>query len=180
MYSPQLLDHFQNPRNAGDVANPDAAAEVENPVCGDVVRMSMKVQKGKITEVRFKARGCVPAMACASALTELVLRKDISEAHALRREDVIAAVGDAMCTHALRSAVASLRACVPTPKLALFPTTKPAEMRSFYSGTNSVGSLYKESLFRRCRVGAGERAVRELADRLSFSKRAAGENTCVY
>lgn len=93
MYSPQLLDHFQNPRNAGDVAEPDASAEVENPVCGDVVRLTMKVRDGKIAEVRFKAKGCVPAMACTSALTELVLRKNLSEARALRREDLIAAVG---------------------------------------------------------------------------------------
>lgn len=114
MYSPQLLDHFQNPRNAGDVANPDAAAEVENPVCGDVVRMSMKVQKGKITEVRFKARGCVPAMACASALTELVLRKDISEAHALRREDIVSAVGGLpqASTHAAQLALDVLNAAL--------------------------------------------------------------------
>ncbi len=93
MYSPQLLDHFQNPRHAGDVAAPDASAEVENPVCGDVVRLSMKVQHGKITEVGFKAKGCVPAMACASALTELVLGKNVLNARAIRREDVITSVG---------------------------------------------------------------------------------------
>lgn len=93
MYSPQLLDHFQNPRNAGDVAQPDASAEVENPVCGDIVRLSMKVSDGKIAEVRFKAKGCVPAMACASALTELVLGRDPSGALGIRREDIVSAVG---------------------------------------------------------------------------------------
>jgi len=94
MYSPQLLDHFQNPRNAGDIAEPDASAEVENPVCGDVVRLTLKVQYGQITEVRFKAKGCVPAMACASALTELALGRNISDARTIRREDVISAVGE--------------------------------------------------------------------------------------
>ena len=93
MYSPQLLDHFQNPRNAGDISEPDASAEVENPVCGDVVRLTLKIKDGKIAEVGFKAKGCVPAMACASALTELVIKKGLSDARALRSEDVITAVG---------------------------------------------------------------------------------------
>jgi len=107
MYSPQLLDHFQNPRNVGDIAEPDASAEVENPVCGDVVRLTLKVQDGQITEVRFKAKGCVPAMACASALTELALGKHISDARALRREDVITAVGGLpqASTHAAQLAI---------------------------------------------------------------------------
>ena len=56
MYSAELLDHFQNPRNVGDVVDPDASVEIENPVCGDVIRLSLKVLDGKITEIRFKAK----------------------------------------------------------------------------------------------------------------------------
>ena len=93
MYSAELLDHFQNPRNAGEVTNPDAAAEVENPVCGDVLRVSMRVTEGRVAEARFKAKGCVPAMACGSALTELITGKTLSELRNVRREDVSAAVG---------------------------------------------------------------------------------------
>jgi nitrogen fixation protein NifU and related proteins len=93
MYSPQLLDHFQNPRNVGELANADGSAEIENPVCGDVVRLSLKIAEGRITEIRFRAKGCVPSMACASALTELVRGKPPAEARALRREELIAAVG---------------------------------------------------------------------------------------
>jgi nitrogen fixation protein NifU and related proteins len=93
VYSAQLLDYFQNPRNAGDVAGADAVAEIENPVCGDVLRLSLKIGEGRILEVRFKAKGCVPSMACASALTELVHGKTIVEARALRRENLISAVG---------------------------------------------------------------------------------------
>ena len=63
-YSPKLLDHFQNPRNAGDIAGADAVAETENPVCGDVLRLSLRIEGGQIAEVRFKARGCVPSIAC--------------------------------------------------------------------------------------------------------------------
>jgi nitrogen fixation NifU-like protein len=93
MYSAPTLDHFQNPRNAGEISDPDAAAEIENPACGDVLRLTLKFSSGHISEVRFKAKGCVPAMACGSALTELILGKTLDEARKLRREDVIAAVG---------------------------------------------------------------------------------------
>ena len=93
MYSSQLLDHFQNPRNAGDLPDADATVEIENPVCGDVIRLSVKLQNEHIVDVRFKAKGCVPAMACASALTELVRGKTSDEASRLRPGDLIAAVG---------------------------------------------------------------------------------------
>ena len=93
MYSPQLLDHFENPRNAGELAGADAVAEISNPVCGDVIRLSLQVVGDRIAEVRFKAKGCVPSMACGSALTELACGKTVSEARQLRREDLIEAVG---------------------------------------------------------------------------------------
>ena len=93
MYSAQLLDHFQNPRNAGDLVNPDATAEISNPACGDVLRLSVKIKTGRIAEIGFKAKGCVPAMACGSALTELVLGRSVEEARKLRGEDLITAVG---------------------------------------------------------------------------------------
>lgn len=93
MYSTQLLDHFQNPRNAGDLAAADAIAEISNPVCGDVIRLSLRVRDELIAEIRFKAKGCVPAMACGSALTELTRGRTVAEARKLKREDLIAAVG---------------------------------------------------------------------------------------
>jgi nitrogen fixation NifU-like protein len=93
MYSALLLDHFQNPRNAGDLPDADATAEIENPVCGDVVRLSLKIVSGRIAQVGFKAKGCVPAIACASALTELVVEKTISETRQVRRDEIAAAVG---------------------------------------------------------------------------------------
>ena len=93
MYSPQLLDHFQNPRNAGDLSDADATVEIENPVCGDVIRLSVRFDAGRIAQIRFKAKGCVPAMACGSALTEMVLGKTAEEARRLTREDLVRAVG---------------------------------------------------------------------------------------
>lgn len=93
MYSAQLLDHFQNPRNAGEIAEADARAQIENPVCGDVLLLTVKVSAERVSEARFKARGCVAAIACGSALTELVAGKRLDEAQNLKREDVIRAVG---------------------------------------------------------------------------------------
>jgi len=93
MYSALLLDHFQNPRNPGEVIAPDAAAEVENPACGDVLRLTLRISAGRIAEIRFKAKGCVPSMACASALTELVAGRTVEESRSLRRESVVTAVG---------------------------------------------------------------------------------------
>jgi nitrogen fixation NifU-like protein len=93
MYSAQLLDHFQNPRNAGELTDANAIAEIDNPVCGDVLRLMLKITEDRIAEIRFKAKGCVASMACASALTELAHGKSIDQARALTREDITAAVG---------------------------------------------------------------------------------------
>ncbi len=98
MYSAELLDHFQNPRNAGDVETPDATAQLENPACGDVLKLSLRWKKTKlagkqIAEIRFRAKGCVPAMACGSAITELVQGKTVDEARQLSREELVQKVG---------------------------------------------------------------------------------------
>ena len=73
MYSEQMLDHFQNPRNAGEISNPDATAEVENPACGDILRLTLKVSDGHIVAARFKAKGCVASMALAAVWPVLVV-----------------------------------------------------------------------------------------------------------
>lgn len=112
MYSSQLLDHFQNPRNAGDLADADATVELENPVCGDVLRLSLKLQEDRIAAIKFKAKGCVPAMACASALTEIVVGKTPAEARKLSREELIHAVGGVppASGHAVQLAIDALTA----------------------------------------------------------------------
>ncbi len=110
MYSAQLLDHFQNPRHTGEVSEPDAVAQVENPVCGDVLRLTARIKEGKIEEVRFKAKGCVPAMACGSALAELLHGRTVNEAAVLRREDLVKLVGGVpeASTHATHLAMDAL------------------------------------------------------------------------
>jgi nitrogen fixation NifU-like protein len=119
MYSAQLLDHFQHPRNAGDISGADARAEIENPVCGDILRLTLKITGGRISEVRFKAKGCVPSIACASALTELVQDKSLKEARELDRNHLIAAVGGVpqASIHAAQLALDALFAALDQLKL---------------------------------------------------------------
>ena len=93
VYSPELLDHFQNPRNAGDVETPDVSAQLENPACGDILTLTAKLAGRQIADLRFRAKGCVPAMACGSALTELIQGKSIEQARQVSREELVRKVG---------------------------------------------------------------------------------------
>ena len=93
MFSDVLLDHFRNPRNAGDLEGPAVVVEVSNPACGDVMRLSLAVDQGRLSDARFKTRGCVAAIACGSALTELIKGKSIEEAERVLAADVSARVG---------------------------------------------------------------------------------------
>lgn len=112
MYHPLLLEHFRNPRNAGELDDPDAEAQVSNPVCGDILRLSIKAEAGRITAARFKCRGCVAAMACASAVTELAAGSERWQAEAITPADVEQAVGELpeASKHAAALAVDALRA----------------------------------------------------------------------
>jgi len=93
VYSSELLDHFQNPRNAGEVEEPDSTTRLENPVCGDILELSLKLEGDRIADIRFRAKGCVPSMACASAITELAKGRTVEEARAMRVEDLLRTVG---------------------------------------------------------------------------------------
>ena len=93
MYSPEVLDHFEHPRNAGTVSEPDASIQLENPACGDVLKLSLKLAGNRIEDIRFLARGCVCSMACGSALTELALGKTIEQARELTRDELMKSVG---------------------------------------------------------------------------------------
>ena len=93
VYSDELLDHFQNPRNAGEVEAPDAIARLENPVCGDILELTLKLDGKRVSGIRFRAKGCVPAMACGSAITELIQGKNVEEARQVSREDLLRKVG---------------------------------------------------------------------------------------
>jgi nitrogen fixation protein NifU and related proteins len=112
MYSPQLLEHFEHPRNTGVVDAPDASVRIENPACGDVLELTVKADAGRIEEIRFRAKGCVASMACASALTELARGRTLAEARKLSRDELLRAVGGlpAASEHASHLAMDALRA----------------------------------------------------------------------
>lgn len=93
MYSEAVLDHFQNPRNAGTLDAPTATVSVENPVCGDILELSARLEAGRIAEARFRTRGCVTALACSSLLTELLRGKTPAEARAITSEQISEALG---------------------------------------------------------------------------------------
>jgi nitrogen fixation NifU-like protein len=114
MYSPQLLDHFEHPRNTRQLVDADARARVENPVCGDVLELAIKLRSGRISEVCFLAKGCVPAMACGSLITVMVKGKSLVETNAIRKEEVVREIGGlpSASGHAAQLAIDALRAAV--------------------------------------------------------------------
>jgi nitrogen fixation protein NifU and related proteins len=94
MFSEAVLDHFRNPRNAGDLPNADATVEVSNPVCGDVLQLAVRFERGRIAEARFLCRGCTTAIACASLLTEELLARGVAESKAITAESLSEALGN--------------------------------------------------------------------------------------
>ena len=93
MFSKAVLDHFRNPRNAGDLAGATAIVEVSNPACGDVLRLAARVENGRILETRFLCRGCATSIACASFLTEQVSGRTLAEAQSLTQNTLSEALG---------------------------------------------------------------------------------------
>ena len=93
MFSEVVLEHFKNPRNAGELPNATATVEVTNPVCGDVLRLSALVKNGRIAEARFLCRGCTTAIACASLLTEQLRGRTFAEAQAITAESLSSSLG---------------------------------------------------------------------------------------
>jgi len=78
MFSKEVLDHFQNPRNAGELKDATAVVDVSNPVCGDILKVAVRVANGLIVEARFLCRGCTTSIACGSRLTELLTAMPLS------------------------------------------------------------------------------------------------------
>jgi nitrogen fixation protein NifU and related proteins len=93
MFSDSVLDHFRNPRNAGELADASATVEVTNPVCGDVLRLSVRLDGGRIAESRFKAQGCVAAIASSSVLTDMLSGKTPAEACDITPQQISQALG---------------------------------------------------------------------------------------
>jgi NifU-like protein involved in Fe-S cluster formation len=115
-YSPAFKDHIANPRNAGELPDANATGEETNPVCGDRLRLSLRVCEDRIEAARFLAYGCAPTLVCGSVLTELIIGKTVAEALVLTRQDLVEGVGGlpsrkqhaaALAIEALHSAIES-------------------------------------------------------------------------
>ncbi len=126
-YSDKVMDHFLHPRNAGDMEEPDAVGQVGSFVCGDSMKLMLKIEGDRIVDARFKTFGCASAIASASAMTELVRGKTVEEALKITAEEIAERLGglpaakmhcSVMGTDALRAAVASYRG-EPLPESAL-------------------------------------------------------------
>jgi nitrogen fixation protein NifU and related proteins len=113
-YSEIFNDHLTNPRNGGELAGADVTAEETNPVCGDRLRLSLKINQGKIEVARFLAYGCPPTLACGSALTELIQGKTTAEAFQVTRKQLVDAVGGLPLRkqHAAALAIETLRSAI--------------------------------------------------------------------
>jgi nitrogen fixation protein NifU and related proteins len=112
MYSARLLDHFQNPRNVGELPPPAVTIEVSNPICGDILRLSVRFAEGRAAEAFYKTRGCTASIAAGSALTEWLTGKTPREMAALRPSNIETSLGglSAESKHAAVLCVDAVRA----------------------------------------------------------------------
>jgi nitrogen fixation NifU-like protein len=109
LYRDFILDHYRNPRNAGTIDDADASFEDINPLCGDKIRMDLKISDGKVTDVKFKGRGCAISQASASLLTEQIKGKTLAEISKLGKEDVLENVGINISAARLKCALLGLK-----------------------------------------------------------------------
>ena len=93
MYTDLVMDHFTNPRNVGEIEHADGVGQIGNPVCGDVMRISIAVDKARIADVKFKTFGCGAAVATSSMVTEMVMGKSLEEAAEISNRAVAEALG---------------------------------------------------------------------------------------
>jgi len=92
-YSQKVMDHFQNPKNMGEIEDADAVGEAGNPVCGDMMIIYLKIDDNKISEIKFKTFGCAAAIATSSMITEMAEGKSLKDAYNISRDDVAEELG---------------------------------------------------------------------------------------
>ena len=123
MYSERLLDHFQNPRNVGELSPPAVTVEVSNPACGDILRLSVQFEGGVAAQARYKTRGCTASIAAGSALTEWIAGKTPVELAQIKPTVIEDAVGGlaAESKHAAQLCVDGVRAILNAARNAARP-----------------------------------------------------------
>ena len=142
MYTDKVMDHFMNPRNVGDIENPDGVGQVGNPRCGDIMRMAISVKDGVISDIKFKTFGCGAAIATSSMVTEMVKGKTLKEALAITNKAVAEALGGLPPVKMHCSNLAAMRFTWPSritssaiPTMTLGSIRLPS--RSTSTGTNT-------------------------------------------
>jgi len=109
LYRQNILDHYQSPRNFGTLEHPDISAEDSNPLCGDVIRIDLKIQDGKVADVRFSGKGCSISRAAASMLTEEILGKSLEEVKRIGKDEVLEMLGIELGPVRLKCALLALK-----------------------------------------------------------------------
>ena len=128
LYRDFILDHYRNPRNSGALDNPDATFEDLNPLCGDKIRMDLRIEDGRVADVRFKGRGCAISQASASLLTEEVKGKSLDEIDKIGKDEVLANLGINISAVRLKCALLGLKVL----KTALALKYEPSEEEKAY------------------------------------------------
>src|SRR5208337_586961 len=93
IYKDIILDYYRNPRNFGDLPEPDVRAKDSNPLCGDIIEMQLKIKDGRVDDIRSKGKGCAISQASASMLTEAVKGKTLDEIKAMGKSNVLELLG---------------------------------------------------------------------------------------
>jgi nitrogen fixation NifU-like protein len=93
IYKDIILDYYRNPRNFGDLPDPDVRAKDSNPLCGDIIEMQLRIKDGRINDIRFKGKGCAISQASASMLTEVVKGKTLDEVKTMGKPQVLELLG---------------------------------------------------------------------------------------
>jgi len=120
-YSSTFNDHIANPRNAGELSDANAVGEETNPICGDQLRLSLRVNNERIEAARFLAYGCAPTLACGSVLTEMITGKTIEDAMLMTRKDLLSELGGlpSRKQHASALSIETLRAALKSSRRSL-------------------------------------------------------------
>ena len=119
-YSAAFKDHLTNPRNVGELPDPTSTAEETNPVCGDRLRLSLRIREGQIEAARFLAYGCAPTLACGSVLAEMIEGMKVEDAVRLTKREITGALDGLPVRkqHAAALAIETLRAALETARSA--------------------------------------------------------------
>jgi nitrogen fixation NifU-like protein len=109
LYREHILDHYQHPRNYGTLENPDCSFEDSNPLCGDRIRIDLRLEDDRIADIRFSGRGCAISQAAASILTEMVKGKTLEEVKALGADELLEELGVPISPARRKCALLSLK-----------------------------------------------------------------------